>query len=337
MRKFTIAFSIGLFLILMGSISAVNAVPGPGYAGERSGDDIWIRTPQITVKIAENKPNIMFWDSSINDSTGVYNVWIHSIAELFGDDMVLDNRTELNGQFYNLIHIDWTSEIEETETELTVTLTSEELSNGAVVKFIFHAYFTDETVEETQIATDDSTTVVTHEVKALSEVKFDIVVENWTFSEGAQALTLGVRVNELRNRHRVRINETTAPADGATLNRTRVGFGTEDVETAYINWVPTYNVYDSEGILESTNDVIVAASSYGLREDQGPSAGQRFGIDYANIFFLYENYGDGKTMIHDPTIGVGDSLVAEDDAPSFELGIALTAMVTFAVIVRRRN
>ena len=337
MRKFTIAFSIGLFLILMGSISAVNAVPGPGYAGERNIEATWIRTPQITVKIAENKPNIMFWDSSINDSTGVYNVWIHSIAELFGDDMVLDNRSELNGQFYNLIRIDWTSEIVETETDLTVTLTSEELSNGAVVKFIFHAYFADKTVEETQIATDDTATVVTHEVKALSEVKFDIVVENWDFTPMAQALVLGVRINELQNRHTVRFNETTAPADGAALNRTRVGFVSDETETAYFDWVPTYNVYDSDGLLTETNNVTSTVASYGLREDHGAASGERFGVEYTNLFFLYENYGDNMTMIHDPTIGVDDSLVAEDDAPSFELAIVLTAMVTFAVIVRRRN
>ncbi|MHA1910481.1 MAG: hypothetical protein ACTSYA_02190 [Candidatus Kariarchaeaceae archaeon] len=341
MRKLTITFSIGLFLILLGSITAANTVAAPespNYAGNRNTEATWIRTPQIVVRLDSTKPNIMFWDSSQNDSTGVYNVWIHSVAELFGDDLVLDSRAELNGQFYNLIFIDWTSEIVQTETELTVSLISEELSNGAVIKFIFHAYFADGTVDETQIASDDSTTVVTHDVKTLSEVKFDIVVENWTFSEGAQALTLGVRVNELKNRHRIRVNESTLRPDGATINRTRIGFGTEDVETAYINWVPTYNVYDAEGVLESTKNVTVAAASYGLAGDQGPSAGQRFGIEYANIFFLYENYGDGKTMIHDPTIGVSSDTIDEESVvPAFELGIVITATLGLVMITRRRK
>ncbi|MHA1910456.1 MAG: hypothetical protein ACTSYA_02060 [Candidatus Kariarchaeaceae archaeon] len=337
MRKLTITFSMGLFLILLGSITAVNTVAVPNYTGERTGDNIWIRTPQITVKIAGDKPNIVFWDSSQNDSTGVYSVWIHSITELFGDDLVLDDRTELAGQYYNLIAVNWSSAIEETETELTVSLISEALTNGAVVKFIFHAYFVTELIEETQIATDDTTTVVTHEVKALSEVKFDIIVENWDFTPMAQALVLGVRINELQNRHRLRINETTAPADGATLNRTRIGFGTEETESAYFDWVPTYNVYDEDDVLVETNNVTSVMASYGLRNDHGANSGERFGIDYTNLFFFYENYGDNMTMVHDPTIGVDDSLAAEDEAPSFELGIILTAMVTFAVIVRRRN
>ena len=132
-------------------------------------------------------------------------------------------------------------------------------------------------IEETQV-TDASTTIVTHAVKALSEVKFDIVVENWDFTPMAQALVLGVRINELQNRHRLRINETTAPADGATLNRTRIGFGTEDTETAYFDWVPTYNVYDSEGVLTETNNVTTAIASYGLRNDHGAAAGEVFGL-----------------------------------------------------------
>ena len=206
------------------------------------------------------------------------------------------------------------------------------------MKFIFHAYFVYELIEETQEATDDATIIVTHEVKALSEIKFDIVVENWDFSPMAQALVLGVRINELNNRHRIRYNETTAPADGATLNRSRIGFGTEEVETAYLDWVPTYNVYDTDDVLVETNNVTSVVASYGLRTDHGARAGEAFGIDYTNLFFVYENYGDNMTMVHDPTVGVGDSLeLAEDEAPSFEIGIALTAMVAFAVIVRRRN
>ena len=89
MRKLTITFSLGLFLILIGGMSAASTVAIPNYAGERNTEATWIKTPQIVVRLDSTKPNIMFWDSSQNDSTGVYNACLPSPEEPFVVDFGL--------------------------------------------------------------------------------------------------------------------------------------------------------------------------------------------------------------------------------------------------------
>ena len=350
MLKATHKFMIfGLIAVFILSSLPPSIVAMPESKMENREGSVFIETPDIKVKLLSGRPDIFFWAANVTNQrkqVAVFHVGFHYLAELFGDDLVIDNRQELGGKVYNLASdaVVWSLDINQDTGDpnhIMATQTSSPLADGATITFVYHIYLEDTVVTETL---DDTT--VTYEAKALSEVKFDIIVDGWVFSPEATGLALHVKIHEMQYRHRVRSGErVNTPEEGyrintpeeARTNRTHeserygVEFFDDDDRRAYFAWTPEADVFDETGTYIETVSCSASAISYGFDQDFG--RGMEFAREFINLFLIYPNYGDGNKLVHDPVIGV-------DDANGISYSwIALLAIpiVAFVVLVRKRK
>ncbi|UJG43958.1 MAG: hypothetical protein K9W46_01945 [Candidatus Heimdallarchaeum endolithica] len=342
-----------IFLVLMSSLPLTSlADKGDNVNVGKDNGSFIIDTPLLKVKLLNNKPDIMFWIANDTDSNKrkpvpAYHIGFKYVVELFGDDLVVDNRTELGGKSYNLATIDWTLTTENKTDEVISTLSSEILSNGATISFIFHVFTKDTTV--TRVLNDNTT--VTYEVKALSEIKFDIVVSNWTFTEGAVGLTFVTTVHELAYRHRVRAgNATHTQGETEERNSTKTTprekrdndpekWGVEFTDDkgnlqSYFAWTPEADVFDADDNYLKTVNVTATTAERGFKEKK--VSNKKFGIDYLFLFITYPNYGDNLKLVHDPTIGVVETSSGLPWATTASIVLPLV-IVGLIVINRRRK
>ncbi len=335
-------------VLFVSTLSTAVAVPTSDMRAENREGSLFIETPDIKVKMLSGRPDIFFWIGSASETgrnTEIFHVSFHYITELFGDDLTIDSRDEFGGKIYNLASdmITWDLAITNTSNEITVTQTSSELDNGATLTFVYHVYLEDVTV--TQTIND---TTYTHEVKALQEVKFDIIIEGWTFSEDAVGLAIHVKIHENRYRHRVqsgdRVNvpedyqyanmTDSANATDRTADPSRdgIGFYDDDDLKSYLAWTPEADVFDENGTYVDTVTVASTATSFG--EDSSFGVGHAFGKEFINLYLVYPNYGDNLKLVHDPVIGIDDN-----DSVSVTLYalLALPVLAIAALAINRKR
>lgn len=283
---------------------------------------IEINTEYITMKIISTKPHFIWWNGNRSTADEMYNVQYTTLQEFFGEDEILDNSSELNGITYNLLTSDWDYSIIEEEDALTVTLTLSGLANDVEIQFIIHIYNEDQFIEETG-----------QTIKALKEVKFDIIVKNWVFNDGAQGLALKTQILESQKRHQVRIRNGTNEELG---NRTRrMTFESEDhgnAIVAYYDWATIADVYDGSEKIST----IEVGTSY-LVEGDKPGVGP--GVEDPGMvqqWLTYPKYGDSLTLVHDPSIGV---IPENFSIPLYTLPIigGLIATALILGVKRKRN
>lgn len=344
-HKIMIAGLITMFVF--SSVSSAVANPAAGSIENREGS-VFIETPYITVKLNEGKPDFFIWETNSTDNRrmAMFHISFTSIAELFGDDLIVDNRDEfLGGKIYNLASstITWDLVTENFTNEIRGTQTSSVLDNGATIAFVYHVY-----LEDVIITQDLDGTPVTYTVQGLKEIKFDIIINNWNFTPGAAGLVFNLKVHEMQYRHRVRVGERVNQPEYGTIinedheltpNRTQlheengIAF-TDDRDRleAYFAWAPVADVFYENGTYVETVPVVASATTFGY--DQQFGHGYAFGKEFINLNLVYPNYGDGLKLVHDPIIGV-----PETSGVSFGT-IALIAIPTIAVtalIIRRKK
>lgn len=336
-------------LFVLSSVSNAVAMPPAEGKVENKDGSMFIKTPYLTVKLNEYKPDIFFWladeDPGRRDAT-MFHIGFYSIAEVFGDDLIVDNRDELlGGKMYNLASstIDWSITTENTTNEIVATQTSSVLDNGATISFVYHIY-----LEDVVVTQDLNGTEVTYNVKGLKEIKFDIIVDNWTFSPGAAGLLFNVKVHENQYRHRVqngeqvsqpedaiRINNTDEFSANRTQDYTRDGIGFNDNKDnliAYFAWTPVADVFDQDDNYLETVNVTATATSFGY--DMTYGQGREFCQEYINLQLVYPNYGDGLVLIHDPVLGVGD---ASGVSATLIALLAIPLLAAAALVIRRKR
>ena len=337
-------------LFVLSSVSNAVALPGDQVNVENKDGSVFIKTPEITLKLNELKPDFFFryTDNTVGRFDDLmFHLGFYHVAEVFGDDLIIDDRNEiLGGKIYNLASptIDWTITSENFTNEIVATQTSSVLDNGATLQFVYHIYLEDQVVEQTL----DNETTVYYSVKGLKEIKFDIIVSDWTFSPGAAGLVFNVKVHELRYRHRVqtgeqvsmpeegiRINNTEDFTANRTMDRTRDGIGFIDDKKgleAYFAWTPEADIYDSEDNYVGTVAVVATATSFG--QDMTFGQGMEFGQQYINLQLAYPNYGDGLKLVHDPVIGVAD---ASGISASWFALLAIPILAAGALVIKRKR
>ncbi|MBK5112875.1 MAG: hypothetical protein KGD59_14125 [Candidatus Heimdallarchaeota archaeon] len=324
LKKSIIGISlIGLFLLTLGS-QLVAGETEEISVSENLGA-ITVSTEYLTVKIIPTQAHLMWWYGNKTDADEIYKLQLVKIREFVGADEVLDDQTELGGLSYNLITGAWVSDIVEGDDEVTITLSLEGLANGADVYLIMHIYTLDVPVEGTDQVTD-----------ALTEVKFDIIVDNWDFSPAAQGIAIQTYLTEIQHRHRVRVRNGTVAENGNTTRTMQ--FESEDLGdkvVAYAEWTNFANVYnDTDDLVET----IVVGTTY--FEDPGtpPTDVPGFAEGLGHLWITYPNYGDDYKMVHDPTIGINE------DAFTNNLGLylgtilgGLTLVSIIAIVIVRRR
>ncbi|MBD3193074.1 MAG: hypothetical protein GF308_20725 [Candidatus Heimdallarchaeota archaeon] len=326
MKNKKILFGIVLVsFFLLPAIAQTKAENEQIGVGEDQGT-ITITTEKITFKIVGGKPHFIWWNGNQSTADEMYKVHFTSISEFFGDDEVLDSKDELNGISYNLMGNDWDYEIVEEETEVTITLILTGLANDVEIQFVIHIYSEDHTVSGTN-----------QTVTALSEVKIDIVVDNWVFSENAQGLAFKSSLFENQQRHRVRVRNRTGEEQG---NNTRAMiFESEEQggDVAYYEWATTADVYNGTDKI-STVDVRTA---YFEGPSQGPPGNITIPGDVtplSHLWLTYPNYGDSYKLVHDPSIGVYEEAFSSG-VPLYILPVlaAFFASGLFVLFLKRRK
>lgn len=355
-----------MYLVFLGilAIVVVSAVtpavladePNDVVVIEKKQGNVLLKTPYLRVALKAGRPDIMFWmaNSTYKQKTiPVYHIGFYYVGEFYGDDMIIDSREELGGKIYNLIsqQVTWELTIENYTDELRAILTSSPLANGAVITFVYHLYLEDRTVTREVTNTNTTTTnTVVYTAKALTEVKFDIVVSNWTFSPGATGLAFLVKVHELAYRHRVRrgnhvndpennyrINSTETSTNGPSDDPEKNGIeflNTRDEPEGFFSWTPVADVYDLEDNYITSVNCIASVISKGY--DTKEFRGRKFGVDYVNLILTYPNYGDNLKLVHDPTLGVEPENVVVPFSTAAIIALPVVAFMTI-VLVRKKK
>ncbi|NHJ48707.1 MAG: hypothetical protein FK733_13060 [Asgard group archaeon] len=312
---------IGMFVIPAG-VELATAADGPIRYSEIA-TAVTIQTDYLNVKIVPDQGHLMWW-SGRNNTDEMYKLQLVKIQEFDGNDTVLDDKFELLGQPYNLITGDWVYTIDEQENQLTITLSILGLPNGADMHLVMKVYATETPIEGT-----DRT------VKALEEMKFDIIVDNWDFSENAQGYAIQTYLTELRSRNRVRVRNGTVAENGPNLRTMQFGYDGIENPTAFYAWTTFANIYDASDILVDTVDV---GTAYFDDLASPPEEADGYQEGLAHLFLTYPNYGDDHKMVHDPIVGVNDQPVNLWIAVGLPVGtgLLLVGIIVSIVILRKR-
>lgn len=280
---------ISLFLIPITPqlTSATNSKIGVG----QSGGTITITTEEMTIKIVPNQAHIMWWLGNHSTADEMYKLQLLKIREFMGDDAILDDKTEFGGISYNLISNDWVVDVDEDETEVTITLSLLGLANGADIYLIMHVYNNDTPINGTdQVA------------EGLTELKFDIIVDNWSFSPMAKGIAIQTYVTEVQHRHRVQIRNGTLTENGNATRKMLFESNGWNAPIAYFEWAEFANVYNST--TEELVDTIDVGTAYFDDLASPPTEAPGFKEGLAHLFLTYPKYGDDLKMVHDPSIGI---------------------------------
>ncbi|NHJ50003.1 MAG: hypothetical protein FK733_19580 [Asgard group archaeon] len=310
---------IGLFLATAGAqlVSAANTEIG---VSENAGATI-ITTDYITIRIVPDQGHIMWWHGNMTDANEMYKLQLVKIQEFMGDDAVLDDKTELAGVAQTLIALTWEKEIVLTETQIFVNL-STSLPNGAKVTLLMHVYN-----DNTPVPGSDA------EIDALTEMKFDIIVEDWDFSPMAQGYAIQAYCTEVQHRHTVRLRNGTATEYGNATRNIQFESDSYDIPVAYFEWTTFASIYNST--LHFEEDIPVGTAYF---DDliSPPTEAPGFAEGLAHLLLYYENYGDDKIMVHDPSIGINSDAVA---VPLFVWPIVtgLFIVATATILVTRKK
>ncbi len=313
-RKIKIIILTLLIMITIPSITQFLKGEPEGISYEEEFDNITITTEYITLKINDLSPHFIWWNSDSTQAVEMYNVKFISIKEFFGVDDILDNPTELGGISYDLSSNDWDHELTFNDNSLTVELTLSDLANGAEIKVIISIYNEDKIINGSD-----------HIVEALTEIKFDIIINNWDFSENAAGLAVFTLVFESQEDPAVQIRDGIEVENGNASKTMQ--FESENYSNSkisYFEWTTFANIYDGPDLV---NNVTVRKAS--LIDDFTSTLPVSSSL--VPIYLTYPNYGNSLKMIHDPSIGVyPENYSVSVNALSFINGVIL--IITIALV-----
>ncbi|RLI70667.1 MAG: hypothetical protein DRP02_07175 [Candidatus Gerdarchaeota archaeon] len=315
-KKVSVLGGLLTFAILVSAlVPTVSAKTNKIHVSHGS-EGILVQTEYLTLKILDNSPNFIWWLGNQSSADEIYQVNFHLIQEFFGSDSILDNITELGGIAYIFKGNQWSVDIVESDAAVQVTLTLAGLSNGAMIQFIITVFEEDQTLPNT-------------EIKGLSEVKIDIIVDNWHFSKDAKGYAIQTIISEMQHKHQMRIRNGTQTENGnhhRTMQFENIEHGTKKV--AYYKWATFANVYSNDTLIDTID--VGTFYSIDIPRIPGPASGS------PNVFLTYPNYGNGYKLVHDPSVGVYPNSLSIPLSTIAILG-GLVMIVAIAVIIKKRK
>ncbi len=318
-RKNPVISLVIMVVILIPSIAVFVDANPEGISFNEDLDDIIITTDFITIKIAKISPHFIWWVGNQSSSNEMYNVKFISIKEFFGDDDFLDSPLELGGISYDLDSNDWSHQITMNEASLTIELTLTGLANGAEIQFMLNIYNENQVIPGTD-----------HEVDALTEMKFDIVINDWEFTENASGLAILTNVFESQQDHEMNIRDGTQNENGNTSQSMQ--FESEEYNNnkiAFFEWTNFASIYDG---LDLVNNISVSKAS--LLGDLPVTL--PIDLDIIPLYLTYPNYGNSLKMVHDPSIGVYPENFSLT-LPALSIVSGIITLIIIGILTRKRN
>lgn len=309
---------IGMFLIPAGANIVSAAAEGPIEVYEDT-DAFTVKTEFVYVKIVPDQGQVMWW-SGRNNTEEMYKLQLVKIQEFGGNDSLLDSKSEFIGMSYNLVSEDWDYVIDKQDDQLTITLSLLGLANGADVHIIMHVSTIDMPINGTDRI-----------VKALDEVKFDIIVDNWTFGVQAQGYAIQTYLQEMRNPHRVRVRNGTVNEYGPHLRVMEFIKDEADDVLGYYEWTTFANIYNDTDLVDTVDVGTV------FFEDLVDVPIEGNGEGLAHVYLTYPKYGDGLKMVHDPIFGVNDYDSLLWLYITLPVGVVILGVVVITLIYRRKQ
>lgn len=326
-KKLTIGLALIVMVLIPASAQLATGDNDEIFVDVSNGDMITVRTSKMTIKIIPDQAHII-WNYGARDATDeTFKLQLVQLKEYFGEDSILDTRDEFGGITYNLIKEDWQYDIDLTSDELTITLSLMDFLNDSDMYVIMHVYNYDTPIPDTDETVD-----------ALSELKFDIIVNDWDFSEGAKGYAIQSYLTEIEHKHQISLRNGTV-AENGDLKRVMF-FEDKQLEydvLAYYEWLNFANVYDDADDLIDTIDV--GTAFFNDTSVVFPEDIPGFGEGLAHVYLTYPNYGDGNKMVHDPSVGVIDLESETNLTPIYLSSIlgGLFLVSTIFVIIKRKK
>ncbi|NHJ83841.1 MAG: hypothetical protein FK734_00180 [Asgard group archaeon] len=324
-KKLLIGFTLIAMFILPISVNFTAGENDQIDVKVNNGEVVTVTTEKMTIKIIPNQAHIMWYYGDRESTDEVFKLQLVKIREYTGEDTILDDRTEFGGISFNLIRNDWQYTIDLTDTELTITLSLIDFLNDADMYVVMHIYNYDTPIPDTSEVVD-----------ALSEMKFDIIINDWVFSEGAQGYAIQSYLTEIEHDHEVRLRNGTL-AENGELKRIMYfeSFQYQYDVVAYYEWLNYAKVYNDADVLIDTIDVgtVYFDDDTCLPPEDVPG----FAEGLAHIYLTYPNYGDNNKMIHDPTIGVFDLPSATAPLYLLPLLAGLLSVSAIVLIIKRKK
>ncbi len=219
--------------------------------------------------------------------------------------------------------------------DLSVTYTHDEL-NALTIQLVSYIYVdTNHTIE---ISTHHGE--VNYTVNPITEVKTDIVIGNYPFSDQDNMVTIGVHLsvitpNAYRHVYRLRHNNmyqyinSTNVSDNATREQVlqrmqnetmaEIGFPSEsDLDPALFRWLE-YAVVNNNGVETTVN----VSTSY-LADSTG-----------VQVYLAYPNFNG--TLVHDPSIVLNEEAFASTSLPDILIIGGIIAVIAVAAVLVKKH
>lgn len=158
------------------------------------------------------------------------------------------------------------------------------------------------------------------------EVKFDLIIDRWTWMNEQNKLALFMEVeSEIKGK---------VELESASINEERITIKLDHVKIK-VGWIKKAKILTTNG----TEELIDVSVAYKSIEFEFGKSESELELD---IYFIYPYFGE-KKLVHDPSIGIEDDLllnVFNLITPEVLLGTAITATAVLAigtVLARRRK
>lgn len=274
-------------------------------------DDLHIMSDDNEIEFEREKPQIHFKYLLPNKTEVKFEADDFALIEFLdrdGDNQIGDNETLKKLKFGDnlLWSFNYSSSVENNNTIITVTyyLNTTEYEIWLVMR-----------VYQKRVALND--TLVFDVDGGADEVKFDLIIDRWTWANESSKLAL---LMELESEV-----EGAVALESASINEDQILIKLDSVKIK-VSWVKKATIFAADGNEEVVN-VTVAYKSTEIELEASEIEME------LEVYFIYPHFGQGK-LVHDPSIGIEDDplmYIFNLVTPELLLGTAITATVVAAV------
>jgi hypothetical protein len=286
--------------------------------------DLHILSDDNTVRFKHEEPRVRF----------IYNTTEENTIEFEADDFALIEFVDVNNDS-RVQSEEIKRKLEFNQIQWNFTYEKMVKANSTIITVTYYANTTEYEIalimrvyqkRMTESSTTGNTTLVFDVDGGADEVKFDLIVNRWTWVDESSKLALFM---ELESEV-----EGEVVLESANMNKDQIAIKLDSIKIE-IGWVKQAKVVAADGSEELVN-VTVDYKSLDIELEESEVELE------LDVYFIYPYFGENK-LIHDPSIGIEDDLLLYIFTlltPEVLLGTAVTAVaivVVASTLTRRRK